>query len=486
VLFLLVLVGSLGVTSPAAAHLALRSTDPAHGAQLAQSPERITLTFTKAARPAPDGLRLARASGEAVATTAVARQDGVVWVVRPASPLPPGRYRLTWRVVSDDSHVRSGRVAFGIAPAVAGTPAAASTPEAAPPATGAAASAHATDGDHAGMAGMAGMDHAAEATADDGRAPWWGVLGGVGRWLSIAGVLVAVGALAVALTTLVGSAGDVGLAQRVVRTAAAAAAVGALLDGAVLLLTLGGAVPPSAAAAVLVRLAGAAALAVAVGLRARPTGGRRSRDVEALPPEPTGRGHGTTLLLAPPVRTGRVGATLTRPAPVALASTAVIASFCLDGHTASVAPRPVMIAADVVHTTGAAVWSGGVVLLATLLLVRARAGVPTGAGELAVRFSVPASAAAAAVAGAGAVLLVLILDEPAQLLTTPWGRVMAAKLVLVGVVALLGYANNRYAVPALDAWRPHTARMLRRTVAVEGAVMVAVLAVTAVLVGSGM
>jgi copper transport protein len=145
-----------------------------------------------------------------------------------------------------------------------------------------------------------------------------------------------------------------------------------------------------------------------------------------------------------------------------------------------------MLPADVVHTLGASVWAGGVVLLACLLLVRARAGVPTGAGELAVRFSVPASAAAAGVAAAGAVMVLLIIDRPSDLLTTPWGRVMAVKLALVGVVALLGYANNRYAVPALDAWQPHTARMLRRTVAVEATVMVVVLLVTAVLVASGM
>jgi putative copper export protein len=52
------------------------------------------------------------------------------------------------------------------------------------------------------------------------------------------------------------------------------------------------------------------------------------------------------------------------------------------------------------------------------------------------------------------------------------------------VVALMGWANNRYALPALDAWRPGTARLLRRTVAAEATVMIAVLLVTAVLVGS--
>jgi copper transport protein len=162
----------------------------------------------------------------------------------------------------------------------------------------------------------------------------------------------------------------------------------------------------------------------------------------------------------------------------------LLASFTLDGHTAVVGPWPIIAAATLAHTAAAAVWVGGVVLLAILLLVRARAGVPTGAGELAVRFSIPATAAVVVAGGAGLALTALIIDSPAELLTTPWGRVLLVKLGLVAVVALMGYANNRYALPALDAWRPGTARLLRRTVAAEATVMVAVLLTTALLVAS--
>jgi copper transport protein len=305
--------------------------------------------------------------------------------------------------------------------------------------------------------------------------------------LSITGILVAVGALVVALTTLVGSSGDVQLAQRLIRGAGLTVVVGAALEGGSLLLALGTSVPATAAGCVVVRLAGAAVLVATTKLSSRRAGGRRTHDVQALPAEPVRARNGSTqLLLAPPIQVGRVRPALARPVPVRVAAAFLIGSFLLDGHTASVGPRPLMALADVVHTVGASVWAGGVVLLACLLLVRARAGVPTGAGELAVRFSVPASAAAAAVGVAGAGMLMLIIDEPSQLFSTPWGRVMVVKLALVTVVALLGYANNRYALPALDAWQPHTARMLRRTVAVEGGVMIVVLAVTAALVATGM
>jgi len=173
-----------------------------------------------------------------------------------------------------------------------------------------------------------------------------------------------------------------------------------------------------------------------------------------------------------------------RPVLTAVIGTVMLVSFVFDGHTATVGPRLLIATADLAHTAAAAVWVGGVVLLAVLLLVRARAGVPTGAGELAVRFSVPATAAVVVAGLAGTVLTPLIIDAPGDLTSTPWGRIMLIKLGLVATVAVMGYVNNRYALPALDSWRPGTARFLRRTVAAEATVMIAVLLSTAILVAS--
>lgn len=511
-LFVLALAGLLAVATPASAHLDLESTDPADGGVLKPS-AAVVLTFTKPATLSGNGFSLFDARGARVPVTITG--DGTTWRVRPNAALPPGRYGLTWRVVAGDAHPLTGVVRFGVAGVVGAPSAAPGRPTPVAPGKGPAASAvpaPAEHGDdHAGMPGHeAGGDpalHAAMAAGTGASTGPWEVIAAVARWASLGGIVVAVGALVVVVTTLVGSDGDVRLSERVVRIAAAVAAVGALVEGAWLLATIGTGVPWQPVAAVGLRLAGAAGLALTLRLLPRGSGGRRSHDVPVLPGDPAPGGYGpaastsmtggsvggplgTAVLpatvLPAPVRTGRVRGVPARPITAGALSALLLVSFLLDGHTAVVGPWPVVAAAALAHTAAAAVWVGGVVLLATLLLVRARAGVPTGAGELAVRFSIPATAAVVVAGLAGLALTALIIESPSDLVATPWGRVLLVKLGLVAVVALMGWANNRYALPALDAWRPHTARLLRRTVAAEAAVMVAVLLATAVLVASGM
>lgn len=475
-LALVVFLAPVFAASPAAAHVELASSDPADGAVLDKPAAVLTLTFSQTAKPAGSGLRIVDDSGAAVAADVASGDGGVTWRLRPASPLGPGRYGVRWRIAAGDAHTMFGTVQFR----VAGVAAAAgdskesiaraddSSAPALPPA----------DSELAYPAALeAGPD------AEDG--PWWGIAAAVGRWVSFLGVLVAVGALVVIVTTLVGSVGDLRLSDRVVRLAAMGAAAGSLVEGAAVLSTLGVETPVAPLTAVALRLTGGLALATSFRLVVRRTGGRRGHDVPTLRgAEHRGGGRTAQMVLTPPVVVGRVRGVPARPIAAGVGSAALLVSFLLDGHSTIVGPWPLIAAASLAHAAAAAVWVGGVVLLATLLLGRARAGVPTGAGELAVRFSIPATASVAVVGLAGAGLTVLILDSPSDLLSTPWGRALLVKLVLVTVVALLGYANNRYAVPALDAWRPDTARLLRRTVAIEGALMVAVVAVTAILVAS--
>lgn len=79
------------------------------------------------------------------------------------------------------------------------------------------------------------------------------------------------------------------------------------------------------------------------------------------------------MVLTPPVRTGRVRGVPARPPATTVICAVMLLSFVFDGHTATVAPRLLIAAVDLAHTAAAAVWVGGVVLLAVLLLVRARA-----------------------------------------------------------------------------------------------------------------
>jgi copper transport protein len=251
------------------------------------------------------------------------------------------------------------------------------------------------------------------------------------------------------------------LAQRVVRVAAGLSVAGAAVEGACLLWSVGASVPWQPALAVGLRLLAGTAMVLTLRLVPHGTGGRRSYDIPALP-EAASRRHtgsgGTTraaqLVLTPPVRAGRVHGVPAHPITAAAICLTMLASFLFDGHTSTVTPAPLIAAAALAHTAAAAVWVGGVILLATLLLVRARAGVPTGAGELAVRFSVPATAAVVVAGIAGTAMARLIIDSPTDLIGTAWGRILLIKLGLVTVVAIMGYVNNRYALPALDAWHP--------------------------------
>jgi copper transport protein len=497
-LLLLTLFGSLAVASPAAAHLDLASTAPADGAVMTDLSAAITVTFTKAAAPSGDGFTLYDARGQKVAVKVRTSDDGVTWKIRPAEALKPAaRYGLKWKVAAGDAHPKTGTVTFRTAdPDAAESESAPATKSGAHTGTNGATHPPASSGSHAGMSGhtpaaetpgSGALD--AVLAAEDHDSTTLDATGAVARWVSFAGILVAVGALIVVITTLVGSTGDVRLAERVVRIAAGLAVVAALTEGLTLLSAVGTDVPWPAAFAVGLRLLAGTAMVLTLRLVPHGTGGRRSYDVPALPETPSGRhtsgGTRTALLvLTPPVRTGRVRGVPAHPITTATVSVTMLASFLFDGHTATVAPKPLIAAAALAHTAAGAVWVGGVVLLATLLLVRARAGVPTGAGELAVRFSVPATAAVVIAGVAGTALTMLIIDSPAELTNTPWGRILLIKLGLVTAVAIMGYVNNRYALPALDAWRPGTARLLRRTVAAEAAVMIAVLLVTAILVAA--
>ena len=523
-LTVLATLASLAVAFPAAAHLDLAATSPADGGILKDPSAAITVTFTKAATPSGSGFTLYDSRGRAVAVDADTADDGVTWTIQPVTALKPdGRYGLRWEVAAGDAHAKTGTVTFRVAQASGNSRQDRSGTSTTPTAVAGSDSPTHPDGhtpapdsdEHAAMPGhtsspeqnlsatTSDLDAVLAAEEQEGRG-LISAAAGLARWLCFAGILVSVGALIVVVTTLVGSAGDIRLAEQVVRVAAGLTVLGALIEGGCLLWESGAQVPLSPAAAIGLRLLSGLAMLLTLSLVPRSAGGRRSHDVPTLPGPDGGRygatadrrelalngpggqrsGRSTHLLLTPPVRTGRVRGVPAHPVMSAATCLVMLLSFVFDGHTVSVGPRLVTAAADLAHTAAAAVWVGGVVLLAVLLLVRARAGVPTGAGELAVRFSVPATAAVVVAGAAGTVLALLIIDSPEDLVSTPWGRVMLLKLGLVAAVATMGYVNNRYALPALDAWRPGTARLLRRTVAAEASVMIVVLLVTAVLVAS--
>ncbi len=84
------------------------------------------------------------------------------------------------------------------------------------------------------------------------------------------------------------------------------------------------------------------------------------------------------------------------------------------------------------------------------------------------------------------ILAWVILDSVGELFTTPWGRTLIAKLAAVAVAAALGAYNHFVVVPRLaDTDSDEGASdLIRRTVRIESATLVVVVALTAILVGA--
>ncbi|MFE9695131.1 CopD family protein [Micromonospora sp. NPDC005806] len=494
------LIVALGFASPAAAHFKLLRAVPADGARVDGAVREIRLTFSAAGTPTGAGFKLSDGKGNAVPAASLTPDGGRTWLVHPTTRLTTGTFKLQWIVAAPDAHPLTGVITFTVA-----------SP---PPTPGTAAKPQATAGPprHAGHGGP-GMPpaspsahaggHAVGHTVDAEQAPVRFV-GAVGRWLSYGAILLGVGGLVFALTTLVGTRSDVRVVQVWVRTAGLTVAAGAAFElvalaavfseqgtftSAASASALAGLSQTPVAAGLVLRFTGAAGLLVSGSLEAALIRGRHAVGRHSVPTVaaiPTDSRSLVTPAAGSLTGDGvqRVRARAVRPVLLAVTVALLLGSFLLDGHTVTAEPRAVVVAADFTHTIAAAVWVGGVLLLAVLLLSRARLGVPTGAAEMAVRFSIPATAAVALTGVAGVALTLLILERPGHLVTTAWGRVLLVKVALVAVVALVGLYNSRHVVPRLDDRAIDATHQLRRTVLVEALLMVAVVLVTAILVNA--
>ena len=120
------------------------------------------------------------------------------------------------------------------------------------------------------------------------------------------------------------------------------------------------------------------------------------------------------------------------------------------------------------------------------LTTRWRRNVPLDAAPIAIRFSFVAAIARAVAGIAGMALTWSILDTPLELVSTAWGRVLLLKLVAVGSAGTMGAYNHFIVIPWLKGapGDEGASDRLRRIVRIEGGMLLAVVAITAVLVGS--
>lgn len=113
----MVVAGLLLLPTQALAHAHLDRSTPARGATVSPAPKQVTLWFTEALEPKFSSIVVQDQKGAAV-------QDGTA-TLDPANtaqlrvglkPLPPGTYKVIWRVLSVDTHRTNGSFTFRVGP----------------------------------------------------------------------------------------------------------------------------------------------------------------------------------------------------------------------------------------------------------------------------------------------------------------------------------------------------------------------------------
>ena len=105
----------LALTGGIQAHSALLSSKPGAGESAASSPDRVELVFSVRVQPAMSSISLTGPDGARVISGPLqAAPDGkTVWVDL-KDPLPPGEYKVEWRVLSADDHTIKGDFVFNV------------------------------------------------------------------------------------------------------------------------------------------------------------------------------------------------------------------------------------------------------------------------------------------------------------------------------------------------------------------------------------
>jgi copper transport protein len=439
--------------APADAHAELISTEPASGQQLDAAPEQVVLRFSESVDVADDAVEVLTAGGDRIDVGAPGHPDGEGSSVAVDLPsLEDGTYVVSWRVLSSDSHPVSGAFTFGVGDAAAGV----------------------SDADARALVN--------DAQAGAGSDRVVGVTYGVVRFAAFAGLVVLIGG-AVFVAALWPAGADDPRARRIL-AGAWWVALGATVVSIPLQATyaaggsLADAFDPSVIAdelgartgrAWLIRVA-LLAVAAVVGPRLLRRG--TERRTETLLPAALGGGL------------------------------ALLATITFTGHAVSGDVVGLAVVTDLVHLSAVSVWLGGLALLLGAVLWPAGGVADSRAEVIATRFSDVASGAVMVIVASGVVQAWRQLGSWDALVDSSYGRLLLVKLgffalMLAAAAASRSWVRQRARArmasvalsPGPGATRVSSSArarlsVLRRSVATDVGLAVAVLAVTAALVNA--
>lgn len=448
------LLATLAGAGVASAHTSFDSSTPADGAVLDGPVDEVVIEFTNPASEAGDGFVVLDADGQIRTPTSVVVDEGRVFRLAFDPPLAGGQVGVRWSVRAGDAHPIEGSFSFTAGGEGTAAPPSTDTPVSSPavgaPTTGSGTTPEgagtATDGPSMTAAEMAAMD---EFLRVDTSSPGEG-LARAGRLIGFPAIVLAIGALAFAATTLRGSRGEIGGLVTGVRILGIVLVVGAVAEyvGVARITdeSLGSAWSASAGLATLLRAV--AGVLLAIGLHATSVALRpRARALSAATREAVLGAGDAVVDPEGPLRRWRPD----RRSALAFAGIALaVASFWFDGHTVTKGIRVLHALANSVHVVAGSIWAGGVVTLAIVLWARHRAGRPADALGLVVRFSSLAAVALGAVVVAGVLMAVAILDSFDELTSTQWGQTLLLKTAAAAVAMAIGAYNHFRLMPALD------------------------------------
>ena len=190
------------------------------------------------------------------------------------------------------------------------------------------------------------------------------------------------------------------------------------------------------------------------------------------------------LIVWPP-RRKRVTAAPMAPLALLFAG-AYLASLAFVGHAAAAmgAERSLLVISDVVHLLAAGAWVGALPGLAVLLAMAARtpsAATLAFAGAMAQRFSTVGIASVGALLVSGTVNACHLVGTVPALFGTPYGQLLAAKVLLFAAMVSLAAGNRLRSVPRARGGDVSALRALKRNTVLEIGTGAAVIAIVAVL-----